>query len=408
MKLRVLVGVAACATGATAWGQLTNPSFEAPGTSTIFDGWNNFENAFPDFSIFRSGFVGVKLFGNGGAAYNAAGVSQGLPTTPGQAWEGRAWVLNSSTDPIQASNFASVNIEWRDASDGLIGFVPVTGATAATPTDVWQEVTVTGVAPAGAATARLALLHIQGPELAPGAVFFDDASLAPVTSTGVVNPGFESTAGNTFAGWTKFGNVFPDSSFVRTGSVACKMFGNFTGGENASGVFQDFAASPGQTWTGSAFAGTVANDRVGPGNFAVLNIEWRDATNQLISFDTASAVTEASPTNTWLPVTVQGTAPAGTVVARIVLLHIQPAFSGGAVWWDDVTFGQGGQNPPCDPDVNADGNVDQDDIACLAQAVGGTPDCLGGGVDPDFNRDGNVDQDDISRLEQVVAGADCP
>ncbi|MDX2131867.1 MAG: hypothetical protein SFY69_07435 [Planctomycetota bacterium] len=64
--------------------------------------------------------------------------------------------------------------------------------------------------------------------------------------------------------------------------------------------------------------------------------------------------------------------------------------------------------PPCDPDVNQDGNVDQDDIACLAQAVGGTPDCLGGGVDPDFNRDGNVDQDDIASLEQVVGGAPCP
>ncbi|MDX2131841.1 MAG: hypothetical protein SFY69_07300 [Planctomycetota bacterium] len=64
--------------------------------------------------------------------------------------------------------------------------------------------------------------------------------------------------------------------------------------------------------------------------------------------------------------------------------------------------------PPCDPDVNADGNVDQDDIACLAQAVAGDPSCLGGGVDPDFNRDGNVDQDDIASLEQVVGGANCP
>ncbi|MDX2131868.1 MAG: hypothetical protein SFY69_07440 [Planctomycetota bacterium] len=70
---------------------------------------------------------------------------------------------------------------------------------------------------------------------------------------------------------------------------------------------------------------------------------------------------------------------------------------------DLVDFGA-----PCDPDVNQDGNVDQDDIACLAQAVAGSPECLGGGVDPDFNRDGNVDQDDISSLEQVVAGAECP
>ncbi|MDX2131820.1 MAG: multicopper oxidase domain-containing protein [Planctomycetota bacterium] len=62
--------------------------------------------------------------------------------------------------------------------------------------------------------------------------------------------------------------------------------------------------------------------------------------------------------------------------------------------------------PCCDPDFNADGNVDQDDIACLAQVVAGDPACSAS--DPDFNRDGNVDQDDIASLEQVVAGAPCP
>ncbi len=61
---------------------------------------------------------------------------------------------------------------------------------------------------------------------------------------------------------------------------------------------------------------------------------------------------------------------------------------------------------PCDPDFNADGNVDQDDIACLAQVVAGDPACSG--FDPDFNGDGNVDQDDIDALAQVVAGAECP
>jgi hypothetical protein len=61
---------------------------------------------------------------------------------------------------------------------------------------------------------------------------------------------------------------------------------------------------------------------------------------------------------------------------------------------------------PCDPDVNCDGNVDQDDIACLTQAVGGNSSCIC--TNPDFNRDGNVDQDDIDALAQVVGGAPCP
>ncbi|MDX2131440.1 MAG: hypothetical protein SFY69_05255 [Planctomycetota bacterium] len=61
---------------------------------------------------------------------------------------------------------------------------------------------------------------------------------------------------------------------------------------------------------------------------------------------------------------------------------------------------------PCEPDFNQDGNVDQDDIACLAQVVAGDASCSA--IDPDFNRDGNVDQDDIAALEQVVGGQPCP
>jgi hypothetical protein len=62
--------------------------------------------------------------------------------------------------------------------------------------------------------------------------------------------------------------------------------------------------------------------------------------------------------------------------------------------------------PPCDPDVNQDGNVDQDDVAYLINVVGGGDNPTN--IDPDFNRDGNVDQDDVSALINTVAGAPCP
>jgi hypothetical protein len=69
-----------------------------------------------------------------------------------------------------------------------------------------------------------------------------------------------------------------------------------------------------------------------------------------------------------------------------------------------ITLDQGA--PPCDPDVNQDGNVDQDDVVYLINVVGG-----GGnptGIDPDFNQDGNIDQDDVTALINVVAGGACP
>ncbi|MFZ2875333.1 MAG: hypothetical protein WAZ94_12745 [Phycisphaerales bacterium] len=62
--------------------------------------------------------------------------------------------------------------------------------------------------------------------------------------------------------------------------------------------------------------------------------------------------------------------------------------------------------PPCDPDLNQDGNVDQDDISYLINVVGGGENPTG--IDPDFNHDGNVDQDDVSALINTVGGGGCP
>lgn len=60
----------------------------------------------------------------------------------------------------------------------------------------------------------------------------------------------------------------------------------------------------------------------------------------------------------------------------------------------------------CDPDVNCDGNVDQDDVICIIDVVAGNPGCEC--VDADFNQDGNVDQDDVIAIIGVVAGGPCP
>ncbi len=62
--------------------------------------------------------------------------------------------------------------------------------------------------------------------------------------------------------------------------------------------------------------------------------------------------------------------------------------------------------PACDPDYTQDGNVNQDDVACLVALIGGDPTCSA--LDPDFNQDGNPDQDDIAALVGVVAGGPCP
>ena len=402
-----LAAAAAMACGCVAQAQLVNPSFEIPGTSTIFDQWTNFENAVPEFGIFRSGAVSVKMFGNGSGPFNAAGVFQAIPAAPGQSFQGSAYWLNSSTDPILADNFGAVNIEWINSGGTTISFDSAQSGNAGSPQDTWTQTTVQGVAPAGTVAARLVLLHLQGPAQAAGAIFYDDANLAQVTPSGLVNPGFESGLG----GWSAFGNAFADGQFARTGVGAAKMFGNFFGGFNASGVFQQFPAEPGQTWTGDAFAGTISSDRVSGGNFVVMNIEWRDVTGNLISFVSAPALDATTAPDVFHPVSVTGVAPAGTTAVRIVLLHLQPdqpSFAGGAVWWDDVTFGQGGgPGPSCDYDFNQDENVDLLDAQQMAQVFVGLLTPEANWLDGDLNGDENADLTDAQILAAFVVSGNC-
>jgi len=62
--------------------------------------------------------------------------------------------------------------------------------------------------------------------------------------------------------------------------------------------------------------------------------------------------------------------------------------------------------PPCDPDLNADGNLDQDDVVYLIDIIAGGS--AAAGLNPDFNKDGNLDQDDVTALVGVLAGGACP
>ncbi len=401
----------ACVTG-TASAQLVNGGFENPGTSTIWEGWTNFDSTFADFTTYRNGFVGMKAFGNFTTDWNASGAYQQLPTAASQAWEAKVWVYNSSADPIQGSNLAALNIEWIDSFGAQLSYQSVTAANASTPVDTWQQVSITGVAPAGAAFARITLLHVQAPGLLGGSVYFDDASLNPVTLTGLQNPSFEipGTGGpNPFQGWVKFGNVFSDGTLAQSGTTAAKMFGNWSGAFNASGVYQELAANPGESWTGSAYVGTTTADRISGGNFAALNIEWRDQFGGLISFVSQYALDAASTPDVMTQVTVSGVAPAGTVSARIVPIHLQESTAGGAVWWDDVAFGLSPSG--CDSiDFNNDGlfpdTADIDDF--LSVFSGGPcsndPNC----GDIDYNNDGLFpDTLDIDALLSVFSGGPC-
>lgn len=159
-------------------------------------------------------------------------------------------------------------------------------------------------------------------------------------ATPLYNPGFES-GGGSFANWTKFNNCYIDHATVRTGGSAIKMFGNWSGPWNASGVYQDMPATEGQVWRLDCWSRQNATDNiVGTINYVVMKMEFWSVAGQKITEQETRILDANSPVATWIdnpPLDV--TAPAGTARVRAVIVFLQPTTSGsvgGAGYVDDV------------------------------------------------------------------------
>jgi hypothetical protein len=177
----------------------------------------------------------------------------------------------------------------------------------------------------------------------------------------------------------------------------------FTGGTGAATADQDVLAwrfGPSQGCLNTDIMRFIFDQQATPGDTLVLHwvasgsypraYEWRLNAN----------------------VVSDGGAISGAQTDTLVISPVGPEHAG---QWDysvsNACSGVGsgftlGVAPACDPDMNQDGNVDQDDVSYLINVVGGGDNPTG--IDPDFNQDGNVDQDDIGALINVVAGGDCP
>ncbi|NOT33110.1 MAG: hypothetical protein HOP12_02960 [Candidatus Eisenbacteria bacterium] len=182
------MALAVSASVASAANVLGNPGFEIPATPAAppeYFGagasWTSFGGGIFTVSSAvvapHTGNQSLKMFGG-----CCSGAFQQFPALPGQLWNGGVWMLNSGLDPMGGGQVAAVNIEWIQA-DGtsqstIIPFISNGTFTAASTRNVWTLQTITGVAPADAAFARLVVITGDflpgGPA---GAPFYDDAFL---------------------------------------------------------------------------------------------------------------------------------------------------------------------------------------------------------------------------------------
>ncbi len=159
------------------------------------------------------------------------------------------------------------------------------------------------------------------------------------------NPGFE----NGLSGWFAFGNAYPETNNppqfeAYEGQGLVSMFGNWSGGFNVTGIFQEFAAAAGEAWTMDAYSRHWSGDAMfGNGapdsNWVVMKLAFFDAGNAEIGFAEGTILDGTFATDVWhdnAPVT--GIAPAGTVKVQSFILYLQPLFDGGAAHIDNVSL----------------------------------------------------------------------
>ncbi|MCU0789416.1 MAG: LamG domain-containing protein [Verrucomicrobia bacterium] len=209
-------------------GLLANPGFESGAGERVSD-WTWFGNAWQSTNHVRSGTYSLKLYGNWSGPWNASGASQTLPARPGQRWTLSGYGLNASDDALAGQNYALMKIVWFGGPNGtgeelqpLPGPGALTGdnpgiesalLTNGTPTDVWQFLSASGVAPPGTMSVQLLGGLFLQPATDTGAVWFDDlkATATPVWGHALSLDGTDDHV-NLPDIW--FGNVFTLEAWV--------------------------------------------------------------------------------------------------------------------------------------------------------------------------------------------------
>ena len=216
------------------------------------------------------------------------------------------------------------------------------------------------------------------------------------------NPGFEDFGGS-LNGWGAFGdaigNVSADSTVAFEGSNALKLFGQFNGGTNFSGVTQGIEIDGGDTVEAEVERFIRSQDSIaGTANTVEMKIEFYSVFGA--EYNSAGFLGEEiqviadgnSTEDVWENLGFQAIAPANAVEARLSFVFVQPSPNApGAVFLDqagiEVVQALLG-------DLDMDGDVDDADFGLAFAAFSG-PGVASGNTVADLDNDGDVDDADF-------------
>ena len=166
------------------------------------------------------------------------------------------------------------------------------------------------------------------------------------------NGGFDRRGGS-LADWSVFGNSAAVGSNVRssvenvhTGDGAVKLYGQFNGSENYSGVQQGLTVESGDELFASVDAFIDSSDSIfATDNEAFLTIDYFSeiygafGSAEYLGSNSWTIADGSTINDQWLRHAFTAVVPDGAVEARMGLVFRQPGMAGGAVHFDNALFG---------------------------------------------------------------------
>lgn len=157
--------------------QLLNGGFES-GTPPTPDSWTLFNTAFMSSNVVHSGTFSLQTYGPFNANFDASFARQQITVSPGQTWVLDGYLLNWSAQAMGGPDGFGLG-QMKFLSSGVEIQTNETvhyGTAVPLPEDQWQHFIVIAVAPAGADTLQVNLLHV-GKAGDIGSIYFDDVVL---------------------------------------------------------------------------------------------------------------------------------------------------------------------------------------------------------------------------------------
>lgn len=199
MRMKMIGAALLAAMGSTAMAGepnlVTNGSFETPGPGfLLFQGWQNFGGGvFADASVevpAQDGTTSAKMFGEFTGVQNDQVLIQTVPgITAGETYTLSAYAWHNDFDAVQTGNLVLLQMVFQDSNGGTVEMLEeVAIDPASTPTNQWNLVEISGIAPPNTTQILVALLHLQLDGQATGATFWDNVRLNQGGGTGCNNP----------------------------------------------------------------------------------------------------------------------------------------------------------------------------------------------------------------------------